>query len=52
MAWLEKLLRSKAVVVTLIVLPVSYYWAGAARAWWNRRRGRPMPPQVPRATAG
>jgi len=26
-------------VLTLIVLPVSYYWAGAARAWLRRRRG-------------
>jgi heavy metal efflux system protein len=38
-------------LLTLIVLPVSYYWAGAARAWWHRRRGRPGPPQMPRATA-
>ena len=38
-------------LLTLIVLPVSYYWAGAARAWWHRRRGRPVPPQMPRATA-
>ena len=25
-------------LLTLIVLPVSYYWAGAARAWFERRR--------------
>ncbi|HEX2688816.1 MAG TPA: hypothetical protein VHN14_19470 [Kofleriaceae bacterium] len=25
-------------LLTLIVLPVSYYWAGAARAWVVRRR--------------
>jgi len=25
-------------LLTLIVLPVSYYWAGAARAWLRRRR--------------
>ena len=25
-------------LLTLIVLPVSYYWAGAARAWFQRRR--------------
>lgn len=28
-----------AAMLTLIVLPVSYYWAGAARLWWQRRRG-------------
>jgi len=26
-------------LLTLIVLPVSYYWAGAVRAWFRRRRG-------------
>ena len=25
-------------LLTLVVLPVSYYWAGAVRAWWTRRR--------------
>ncbi|HEX7838448.1 MAG TPA: CusA/CzcA family heavy metal efflux RND transporter [Kofleriaceae bacterium] len=25
-------------LLTLVVLPVSYYWAGAARAWFVRRR--------------
>ncbi len=25
-------------LLTLIVLPVSYYWAGAARAWFRRRK--------------
>ena len=38
-------------LLTLIVLPVSYYWAGAARMWFRRRRGEPVPPDVPRATA-
>jgi cobalt-zinc-cadmium resistance protein CzcA len=28
-----------AALLTLIVLPVSYYWAGAARLWWQRKRG-------------
>jgi cobalt-zinc-cadmium resistance protein CzcA len=28
-----------AALLTLIVLPVSYYWAGAARIWWQRKRG-------------
>jgi cobalt-zinc-cadmium resistance protein CzcA len=28
-----------AALLTLIVLPVSYYWAGAARAWLQRKRG-------------
>ena len=31
-------------LLTLFVLPVSYYWAGAARAWLvRRRRGGPAP---------
>jgi cobalt-zinc-cadmium resistance protein CzcA len=38
-------------LLTLIVLPVTYYWAGAARSWFRRRRGEPTPPDVPRATA-
>jgi cobalt-zinc-cadmium resistance protein CzcA len=38
-------------LLTLIVLPVSYYWAGVARAWFRRRRGEPTPPDMPRATA-
>jgi Cu/Ag efflux pump CusA len=25
-------------LLTLVVLPVSHYWAGAARAWFHRRR--------------
>ena len=25
-------------LLTLVVLPVSYYWAGAARPWFRRRR--------------
>ena len=32
-----------AALLTLIVLPVSYYWAGAARRWLARRRGGPPP---------
>ena len=28
-------------LLTLVVLPVSYYWAGAVRAWFRRRRGEP-----------
>lgn len=38
-------------LLTLIVLPVSYYWAGVARTWFRRRRGAPVNPDVPRATA-
>ena len=29
-----------AALLTLIVLPVSYYWAGAARLWLDRKRGK------------
>jgi cobalt-zinc-cadmium resistance protein CzcA len=32
-----------AALLTLIVLPVSYYWAGAAKLWWQRRRGHVDP---------
>jgi Cu/Ag efflux pump CusA len=39
-------------LLTLIVLPVSYYWAGALRLRLRRRRGHATPPDVPRATAG
>ena len=39
-------------LLTLVVLPVSYYWAGVARLWFRRRRGDRTPPEVPRATAG
>ena len=28
-----------AALLTLVVLPVTYYWAGLARAWWVNRRG-------------
>jgi cobalt-zinc-cadmium resistance protein CzcA len=28
-----------AALLTLVVLPVTYYWAGAARMWVQRRRG-------------
>ena len=28
-----------AALLTLVVLPVSYYWAGAAKAWFQRRTG-------------
>ena len=38
-------------LLTLIVLPVSYYWAGVARQWFHRRRGKDVGPDVPRATA-
>ncbi len=38
-------------LLTLIVLPVSYYWAGVARTWFHRRRGKDVAPDVPRATA-
>ncbi|HEY1555048.1 MAG TPA: efflux RND transporter permease subunit [Kofleriaceae bacterium] len=44
-----------AALLTLIVLPVSYYWAGAARLWLQRRRGRGgrgiQPPELPTVTA-
>ncbi|MDB4952449.1 MAG: Cobalt-zinc-cadmium resistance protein CzcA [Myxococcales bacterium] len=39
-------------ILTLIVLPVSYYWAGAARNWFRQRRGGDPPTDIPRATAG
>ncbi len=29
-----------AALLTLIVLPVTYYWAGAARLWFDRKRGK------------
>jgi cobalt-zinc-cadmium resistance protein CzcA len=29
-----------AALLTLVVLPVSYYWAGAAREWVQRKRGK------------
>jgi len=38
-------------LLTLIVLPVTYYWAGRARAWLRWRGTTRMPPEVPRATA-
>ena len=38
-------------LLTLIVLPVTYYWAGYLRAAWHRRRGEHVAPEVPRATA-
>jgi CzcA family heavy metal efflux pump len=38
-------------LLTLIVLPVSYYWASALRLRFRRRRGQPTPPDVPRAVA-
>ncbi|HEY4176096.1 MAG TPA: efflux RND transporter permease subunit [Kofleriaceae bacterium] len=37
-------------LLTLIVLPVTYYWAGAARNWFRRRRGEAVPTEMPRAT--
>ncbi|HVY49566.1 MAG TPA: efflux RND transporter permease subunit, partial [Minicystis sp.] len=32
-----------AAVLTLVVLPVTYYWACRAREAWRRRRGAPSP---------
>ncbi|HTR52045.1 MAG TPA: efflux RND transporter permease subunit [Kofleriaceae bacterium] len=41
-----------AALLTLVVLPVSYYWAGAARLWFQRRRGNVEEPRdLPRVTA-
>jgi hypothetical protein len=28
-----------AALLTLVVLPVSYYWAGRAKQWWHARGG-------------
>ena len=39
-----------AALMTLIVLPVSYYWAGRIRNRFLRRSGRPVPPEVPHAS--
>jgi cobalt-zinc-cadmium resistance protein CzcA len=39
-------------LLTLIVLPVSYYWAGKVRTWFrNRRGGDGVRGEMPRATA-
>ena len=27
-----------AALLTLVILPVTYYWAGRARQWWHQRR--------------
>ncbi|MEO6777403.1 MAG: efflux RND transporter permease subunit [Kofleriaceae bacterium] len=37
-------------LLTLIVLPVSYYWAGRLRDRFRRRAGRAVPPEVPQAS--
>jgi len=29
-----------AALLTLVVLPVSYYWAGRAKQWWHERRAK------------
>jgi len=29
-----------AALLTLVVLPVSYYWAGRAKQWWHARRNK------------
>ncbi|HET9990457.1 MAG TPA: efflux RND transporter permease subunit [Kofleriaceae bacterium] len=39
-----------AALMTLLVLPVSYYWAGRIRNRFLRRSGRPVPPEVPQAS--
>jgi cobalt-zinc-cadmium resistance protein CzcA len=37
-------------LLTLIVLPVSYYWAGHARSWFQRKFGGKVIVAMPRAT--
>jgi cobalt-zinc-cadmium resistance protein CzcA len=32
-----------AALLTLVVLPVSYYWAGRAKQWWHELRARDLP---------
>jgi cobalt-zinc-cadmium resistance protein CzcA len=39
-------------LLTLVVLPVCYYWAGLLRQRFKRRGDEPVPPDVPRAVAG
>jgi cobalt-zinc-cadmium resistance protein CzcA len=39
-----------AALMTLIVLPVAYYWAGTIRDRFRRRAGKSAPPDVPTAT--
>jgi len=39
-----------AALMTLLVLPVSYYWAGRIRNRLRRRAGHPVPPEVPQAS--
>ena len=39
-------------LLTMIVLPVSYYWAGVARAWLMIRRRRAVVGQLPAPPAG
>ena len=39
-----------AALMTLVVLPVAYYWAGTLRNRFRRRAGRSVPPEVPTAS--
>ena len=39
-----------AALLTLLVLPVSYYWAGRIRNRIRGRAGHPVPPEVPQAS--
>ncbi len=39
-----------AALMTLVVLPVAYYWAGTIRNRLRRRAGKSTPPEVPSAT--
>ncbi len=39
-----------AALMTLVVLPCAYYWAGTVRARFRRRAGKSTPPEVPSAT--
>jgi cobalt-zinc-cadmium resistance protein CzcA len=39
-----------AALMTLLVLPVSYYWAGRIRNRIRSRAGHPVPPEVPQAS--
>lgn len=36
--------------MTLVVLPVTYYWAGTLRNRFRRRAGKSVPPEVPHAS--
>ena len=41
-----------AALLTLVVLPVSYYWAGLLRARFQKRPDDPVPPDMPKAVLG